>query len=175
MRTPRPAAIAATLSLAALFAVSDLPSGPGEADAHKRAPVDSLSALRNCESGGNYRTNTGNGYYGGYQFSADTWRALGYGGLPHTAPPAIQDEAALRLASTRGWSQWPACSRSLGLRGVPAPPPPALAPVEAEPPVMARVQMASATPVLEPDLPPAAAGAEIGRALMRRATSAPAI
>ena len=118
MRTPRPAAIAATFSLAALLAVSDMPSGPGEASAHTPSPSASsaeLAALRNCESGGDYTADTGNGYYGAYQFSADTWHALGYGGLPSDAPPEVQDEAAHRLRARSGWGQWPACSRRLGL------------------------------------------------------------
>ncbi|CUU57765.1 Putative peptidoglycan binding domain-containing protein [Parafrankia irregularis] len=70
--------------------------------------------LRQCESGGNYTTNTGNGYYGAYQFSAGTWRSLGYSGLPHTAPPALQDEAALKLALRSGFGQWPVCGSGMG-------------------------------------------------------------
>ena len=72
-------------------------------------------ALRKCESGNRYAVNTGNGYYGAYQFSAQTWRSLGYPGLPHEAPPAMQDEAAQRLQAKAGWGQWPACARKLGL------------------------------------------------------------
>ncbi len=71
--------------------------------------------LRRCESGGNYATDTGNGYYGAYQFSLRTWQGLGYSGLPSDAPPAIQDQAASRLQARSGWGQWPACSRRLGL------------------------------------------------------------
>ncbi len=71
--------------------------------------------LRQCESGGNYATNTGNGYYGAYQFSAATWHGLGFTGLPSDAPPAVQDEAAVELQARSGWGQWPACSRRLGL------------------------------------------------------------
>ena len=73
-------------------------------------------ALRKCESNGNYAINTGNGYYGAYQFAAGTWRKLGYSGLPHEASPAIQDEAARKLQAQQGWSPWPACTRKLGLR-----------------------------------------------------------
>src|SRR4051794_30797583 len=51
-----------------------------------------FARLRQCESNGNYATNTGNGYYGAYQFSADTWHALGYDGLPSDAAPEVQDE-----------------------------------------------------------------------------------
>jgi hypothetical protein len=72
--------------------------------------------LRNCEAGGRYNANSGNGYYGAYQFSAGTWRRLGYQGLPHQAPPDIQDEAARKLQARSGWGQWPACSRRIGAR-----------------------------------------------------------
>ncbi len=71
--------------------------------------------LRQCESGGNYATDTGNGYYGAYQFSAATWHGLGFTGLPSQAPPAVQDQAAVELQARSGWGQWPACSRRLGL------------------------------------------------------------
>jgi hypothetical protein len=71
--------------------------------------------LRQCESGGNYSTNTGNGYGGAYQFSQSTWSAIGMSGSPSSASPAQQD-AAQRLQAQSGWSQWPACSAKLGLR-----------------------------------------------------------
>ena len=71
--------------------------------------------LRQCESGGDYAIDTGNGYYGAYQFSAATWHGLGFTGLPNQAPPAVQDEAAVELQARSGWGQWPACSRRLGL------------------------------------------------------------
>jgi hypothetical protein len=73
------------------------------------------AALRQCESGGNYQENTGNGFYGAYQFSASTWTALGYPGRPDQEPPAMQDQAAQKLQAQSGWGQWPACSRKLGL------------------------------------------------------------
>ena len=72
--------------------------------------------LRNCEAGGNYQRNSGNGYYGAYQMSAGTWRSLGYGGMPHQAPPEVQDQAARKLQARSGWGQWPACSRRVGAR-----------------------------------------------------------
>ena len=91
---------------------------PGPAQAAAPAPVadDVWAKLRNCEAGGNYTRNSGNGYYGAYQFSAGTWRSLGYPGLPHQAPPEVQDEAAKRLQARGGWGQWPACSRRIGAR-----------------------------------------------------------
>jgi hypothetical protein len=73
------------------------------------------AALRQCESGGNYAENTGNGYYGAYQFSQATWSGLGYPGRPDLAPPATQDQAAQRLQARSGWGQWPACAAALGL------------------------------------------------------------
>jgi hypothetical protein len=86
-------------------------------------PVFSLSAtaggvwaaLRQCESGGNYQENTGNGFYGAYQFTASTWTSLGYPGRPDQEPPAMQDQGAQKLQARSGWGQWPACSRKLGL------------------------------------------------------------
>jgi peptidoglycan hydrolase-like protein with peptidoglycan-binding domain len=74
------------------------------------------AALRQCESGGNYSTNTGNGYGGAYQFSQSTWSAIGMSGSPSSASPAQQDAAAQRLQAQSGWGQWPACSAKLGLR-----------------------------------------------------------
>jgi hypothetical protein len=73
------------------------------------------AALRQCESGGNYQENTGNGFYGAYQFVWSTWTSLGYPGRPDQEPPAMQDQAAQRLQARSGWGQWPACSRKLGL------------------------------------------------------------
>jgi Transglycosylase-like domain len=71
--------------------------------------------LRQCESGDNYQANTGNGYYGAYQFSEATWVSLGYPGRPDLEPPAMQDQAAMRLQAQSGWGQWPACAAALGL------------------------------------------------------------
>jgi len=76
---------------------------------------DVWAELRECESGGNYAEDTGNGFYGAYQFSPSTWTGLGYAGLPNEAPPAVQDAAAQQLQSRSGWGQWPGCSAKLGL------------------------------------------------------------
>lgn len=81
------------------------------------ASEDDFARLRQCESGGNYSTNTGNGFYGAYQFDVRTWRGQGYSGLPSDAAPSTQDAAARRLQSQRGWEPWPSCSRHLGLGG----------------------------------------------------------
>ncbi len=71
--------------------------------------------LRMCESGDNYRADTGNGFYGAYQFSQQTWTSLGYPGRPDLEPPAMQDAAAQKLQAEAGWGQWPACAAALGL------------------------------------------------------------
>jgi hypothetical protein len=71
--------------------------------------------LRECESSDNYQANTGNGFYGAYQFSQSTWSNLGYPGRPDQEPPGMQDEAAQKLQAESGWGQWPACSAALGL------------------------------------------------------------
>jgi hypothetical protein len=85
------------------------------APATRPAADDVWAGLRRCESGGNYAENTGNGYYGAYQFSATTWHGLGFSGLPSDASPAVQDEAARQLQARSGWGQWPNCSRLLRL------------------------------------------------------------
>jgi hypothetical protein len=74
--------------------------------------------LRLCESGNNYRDNTGNGYYGAYQFALQTWRNLGMSGRPDQAAPALQDHAAYVLYEHAGWSPWPACSQREHLRRI---------------------------------------------------------
>lgn len=71
------------------------------------------AALRECESGGNYRINTGNGYYGAYQFSLSTWASMGGSGLPSDASPAEQDARAQRLYNAAGASPWPTCGSLL--------------------------------------------------------------
>ena len=85
------------------------------ATAASAATSDDFARLRACESGGNYSINTGNGYYGAYQFNLGTWRSVGGSGYPHQASPATQDALAAKLQSQRGWSPWPACSARLGL------------------------------------------------------------
>lgn len=72
--------------------------------------------LAQCESGGNWSINTGNGYYGGLQFSLPTWRSVGGSGYPHQASREEQIARAEILLARSGWGQWPACSSKLGLR-----------------------------------------------------------
>jgi hypothetical protein len=75
-----------------------------------------LHKLRVCESGDNYHENTGNGYFGAYQFSRTTWEGLGFHGRPDLATSVRQDRAAKRLHANSGWGAWPACSRTEHLR-----------------------------------------------------------
>lgn len=76
-------------------------------------------AIAQCESGGNWAINTGNGYYGGVQFSYSTWLAFGGGDYAPTADLATkaqQIEIAEKVLAAQGWGAWPACSSQLGLR-----------------------------------------------------------
>jgi hypothetical protein len=66
-----------------------------------------LAGVRQRESGGNYAINTGNGYYGAYQFDLQTWRGAGGSGLPSEASPAEQDMRAQMVYQRRGCSPWP--------------------------------------------------------------------
>lgn len=72
--------------------------------------------LAQCESGGNWHANTGNGYSGGLQFSPGTWRAHGGIGNPAAASREQQIAVAKSVKASQGWSAWPACSAALGLR-----------------------------------------------------------
>jgi hypothetical protein len=100
----------------ALLAVQAVPPSQapaGTASASVRAPVGgTLAAIRACETRGQpnpYTTNTGNGFYGSYQFDLPTWQSVGGTGLPSNASPAEQDKRAAILYSQRGSSPWPVC------------------------------------------------------------------
>jgi uncharacterized protein YabE (DUF348 family) len=75
-----------------------------------------LARLSSCE--GSYTTNTGNGYYGAYQYDVSTW--ANYGGYANAslAPPAVQDEKAWLTYQRRGWQPWPSCSKKMGLQDI---------------------------------------------------------
>ena len=66
-----------------------------------------MQRIRTRESGGNYAENTGNGFYGAYQFTVGTWQSVGGSGLPSNASPAEQDMRAQMLYNERGCSPWP--------------------------------------------------------------------
>jgi len=86
------------------------------------APESAWDKLAQCESGGNWKINSGNGYYGGIQFNASTWRAYGGSGMPHQASKSEQIAVAERTLAAQGWGAWPACSRKMGLHGIAAEP-----------------------------------------------------
>jgi LysM repeat protein len=72
--------------------------------------------LAECESGGNWSISTGNGYYGGLQFSQGSWQAAGGSGNPADASREEQIRVAENLLSQQGWGAWPSCASQLGLR-----------------------------------------------------------
>ena len=114
-RHAKPSTAAPVLALGGLTVALALGDGAASLGSAGAASASDFARLRACESGGNYRTDTGNGFYGAYQFDLRTWRGLGLSGLPSAASPGTQDAAAGRLQAARGWQPWPACSRRLGL------------------------------------------------------------
>lgn len=80
-------------------------------------PVSTWDALAQCESGGNWGTNTGNGFSGGLQFTPSTWAAFGGTGSAQGASKAEQIRVAENVLQGQGWGAWPACSAKLGLSG----------------------------------------------------------
>ncbi|MBD7996108.1 transglycosylase family protein [Arthrobacter sp. Sa2CUA1] len=78
----------------------------------------SWAALAQCESGGNWHINTGNGYSGGLQFSVQSWLGAGggaYAPIASEATPEQQIAVAENLRANGGWGHWPSCARKLGL------------------------------------------------------------
>lgn len=71
--------------------------------------------LAACESGGNWAINTGNGFYGGIQFTLSSWAAVGGTGYPNQASREEQIQRGIALQARQGWGAWPACSAKLGL------------------------------------------------------------
>lgn len=106
--------VGATLALTgALFAGSVVASGSANA-----WDVTVWDAVAQCESSGNWAINTGNGYYGGVQFSASTWKAFGglqYAPQAHLATKAEQIAVARRTLAAQGPGAWPVCSVKAGL------------------------------------------------------------
>jgi hypothetical protein len=85
---------------------------------NQTAPYGVWDALAACESGGDWGINTGNGYYGGLQFSGSTWQAYGGDEFAEQADEASRDEqiaVAERVRDDVGFSAWPACAGRLGL------------------------------------------------------------
>ena len=86
------------------------------------APDSDWDRLAQCEAGGNWAINTGNGYQGGLQFSPSTWNAHGGQQYAATANNASREEqiaVAEKVLANQGWGAWPSCSSSLGLSSAP--------------------------------------------------------
>ena len=73
--------------------------------------------LAQCESGGRWNIDTGNGFSGGLQFTPSTWKAYGGTGSAHTASREQQIAVAERVLAGQGWGAWPSCSKKIGASG----------------------------------------------------------
>ncbi|MET8771544.1 transglycosylase family protein [Streptomyces sp. NPDC004658] len=107
----------AALAGAALLAPLGLLAATGNAAAADNGVWDRIAQ---CESGGNWHINTGNGYYGGLQFSAGTWRAYGgtaYAPTADQASRSAQIAVATKVQQAQGWGAWPVCSARAGAVG----------------------------------------------------------
>jgi len=78
------------------------------------ATTGQWDAVAQCESGGNYAINTGNGFYGGLQFTLSTWAAYGGTGAPQNASRSAQIAVAERVLAGQGKGAWPVCGTGLG-------------------------------------------------------------
>ncbi|MEV5432162.1 transglycosylase family protein [Streptomyces sp. NPDC052701] len=131
---PRPprARTTAVLAGAALLAPLGLLAAAGDAAAADGAVWDRIAR---CESGGDWHIDTGNGYYGGLQFSAPTWRAYGGTAYAPTADRATRRQqiaVATEVQRAQGWGAWPTCAARAGAYGS-APAAPAAGPATARP------------------------------------------
>jgi LysM repeat protein len=112
-------AVAAPAVAAPAQAAQYAPAARSAAPRVAAAPVASGSVwdqLAQCEAGGNWAANTGNGYYGGLQFTVSSWQAVGGSGLPSNASREEQIQRGEMLLARQGWGAWPACTAKLGLR-----------------------------------------------------------
>ncbi|MEU4614704.1 transglycosylase family protein [Streptomyces umbrinus] len=115
--TTRKTRTTAVLAGAALLAPLGLLAATGNAAAADSGVWDRIAQ---CESGGDWHINTGNGYYGGLQFSAGTWRAYGgsaYASTADKASKAQQIAVATKVQRGQGWGAWPTCSSRAGASG----------------------------------------------------------
>jgi resuscitation-promoting factor RpfC len=113
MKTIRKFFAAAAITGAFLVGLIAMSSGTANAD-----PVN-WDAVAQCESGGNWSSNTGNGFYGGLQFSPATWASNGGVGSPQGASRAEQIRVANNVAAKQGMGAWPKCGANAGSVSVP--------------------------------------------------------
>ena len=105
--------LAPAMLMGAVLGTSLAVSAPASA-----ASGDTWDRLAQCESGGNWSINTGNGYYGGLQFYQPTWQGFGgtsYAPRADLASRSQQIAIAEKVLDRQGWGAWPACSAKLGL------------------------------------------------------------
>ena len=95
-------------TIAGALAVAPMALATGTANAGSGVNWD---AVAKCESGGNWGIATGNGYYGGLQFTMGTWRANGGTGSPHKASRDEQIRVAEKVLRTQGIGAWPVCGK----------------------------------------------------------------
>jgi TolA-binding protein len=115
-RRQREAAQESDVAASAPAAPQPEPTSQPQPDPAPPAPSGSVwDQLAQCESGGNWHINTGNGYYGGLQFALSTWHSVGGTGYPHEHSREEQIRRAEILQQRAGWGQWPACAAKLGL------------------------------------------------------------
>lgn len=100
--------------------------------ANATTSTSTWDALAQCESGGNWSIDTGNGFSGGLQFTDSTWSAYGGTGSAADATREQQIAVAEQVQASQGWGAWPSCSAQLGLSGGATGTAPA-APVESAP------------------------------------------
>jgi LysM repeat protein len=106
-------AVMSTLAVAGL-ATAGIALGAAPAQA---APASVWDRVAACESGGDWSIDTGNGYYGGLQFSLSTWHAYGGSGNPASASRSTQIAVAEKVLAGQGWGAWPVCSVKAGATG----------------------------------------------------------
>lgn len=93
-------------TFAGALAAAPTALGVGTANADSAVNWDAVAA---CESGGNWSINTGNGYYGGLQFTMSTWQSNGGSGSPHNASREEQIRVAENVLQSQGIGAWPTC------------------------------------------------------------------
>jgi LysM repeat protein len=111
---------AATRTIARV-AIAGIAVGAPVAIAATPASATDWDAIAQCESGGNWSTNTGNGFYGGLQFTQSTWRAYGGTGSAQNASREEQIAVAERVLQGQGIGAWPVCGIHGGGGGSHAP------------------------------------------------------
>ncbi len=156
---------AITVTTVGAAAAVPLIGSAGVADA---APASAWNAVAACESSGNWHINTGNGFYGGLQFTQSTWDAFGGGAYASRADFATPDQQmaiANKVLAGQGWGAWPVCSQKAGVTGYSASGPttaPQSAPQQQSAPVHHAASSSDSEPDGDADDAPAASSSGSG-------------